>query len=97
MLWGVIERPRAARKMWLNCWQAWPTAYQDPDDDAVRAFEDSHRSEIRYHMYLQWQAHEQLAWACRTLGQRMILAWMQENELAPKAVDRMLNELLEDR
>jgi len=42
-------------------WQGWPVAYHDPDSPAVRAFAESHRDEVRYHMYLQWLADEQLA------------------------------------
>lgn len=41
-------------------WQAWPEAYHRPDSDAVQAFGAKHRGEVRYHMYLQWLAHEQL-------------------------------------
>ncbi len=41
-------------------WQAWPDAYRRPESDAVQAFATKHRGEIRYHMYLQWLAHEQL-------------------------------------
>lgn len=42
-------------------WQAWPSAYQSPDSDAVAAFRRSHRDQIRYYMFLQWIAAEQLA------------------------------------
>ncbi len=42
-------------------WQAWPSAYQLPDSDAVAAFRRSHRDPIRYYMFLQWIAAEQLA------------------------------------
>jgi 4-alpha-glucanotransferase len=42
-------------------WQCWPPAYHDPDSKAVREFAERHRERIRYHMYLQWLAHEQLA------------------------------------
>jgi 4-alpha-glucanotransferase len=42
-------------------WQSWPLAYHDPDSEAVREFAGRHRERVRYHMYLQWLAHEQLA------------------------------------
>jgi 4-alpha-glucanotransferase len=42
-------------------WQAWPPAYQSPDSDAVAAFRRSHRRAIRYQMFLQWIASQQLA------------------------------------
>ncbi|MGB5623917.1 MAG: 4-alpha-glucanotransferase [Gammaproteobacteria bacterium] len=41
-------------------WQAWPAAYQSPDSDAVAAFRRSHWRPIRYFMFLQWIASEQL-------------------------------------
>ncbi len=46
-------------------WQAWPPAYQSPGSDAVAAFRRSHLPAIRYFMFLQWIASEQLAAAER--------------------------------
>lgn len=46
-------------------WQAWPPAYQSPGSDAVAAFRRSHRRAIRYFMFLQWIASQQLAAAER--------------------------------
>ncbi len=41
-------------------WQAWPTAYDRPDSDTVAAFAAGHHEAVRYHMYLQWLARQQL-------------------------------------
>ncbi len=41
-------------------WQAWPPAYQTPDSDTVAAFRRSHWRPIRYFMFLQWIASQQL-------------------------------------
>ena len=41
-------------------WQAWPPAYQSPDSDTVAAFRRSHWRPIRYFMFLQWIASQQL-------------------------------------
>jgi 4-alpha-glucanotransferase len=38
----------------------WPAAYRDAASDAVRAFADAERPEVRYGMWLQWHAAEQL-------------------------------------
>jgi 4-alpha-glucanotransferase len=42
-------------------WRSWPRKYQEPDGPAVGAFKKSHEDEIRYYMYLQWLASQQIA------------------------------------
>jgi (1->4)-alpha-D-glucan 1-alpha-D-glucosylmutase len=46
-------------------WPAWPEALRDPHGDAVRAFEREHANEIRFRLWLQWLAEEQLESAQR--------------------------------
>jgi 4-alpha-glucanotransferase len=41
-------------------WKAWPEDYWDCRKAAVAAFERAHRDDVRFHMWLQWQAHRQL-------------------------------------
>lgn len=44
-------------------WHGWPKAYQDPLTDEVAAFAREHGDLHRFHMWLQWVAHEQLTQA----------------------------------
>lgn len=39
----------------------WPTGLERADSDEARAFMDSHTREIRFQIYLQWMANQQLA------------------------------------
>jgi len=39
----------------------WPPAYQEPDSKEVADFAARHDDEVRFHLFLQWQAHEQLS------------------------------------
>lgn len=41
-------------------WKQWPKALQDPDSDEVAAFAVDNQDAIRFYMYLQWLADEQL-------------------------------------
>lgn len=41
-------------------WKMWPEAYQKPNSDQVRAFQNSHADRINYFAFLQWLAHRQL-------------------------------------
>lgn len=41
-------------------WRDWPEPYRSPASPAVAAFRTTHGSRIRFHMYLQWVAAEQL-------------------------------------
>lgn len=42
-------------------WPAWPSAYHDPDGPAVREFLATHREDVAFYQYLQWQVDRQLA------------------------------------
>lgn len=42
-------------------WPAWPSAYHDPNGEAVRAFAAAHAEAVSYRAWLQWLADEQLA------------------------------------
>ncbi len=44
----------------LGGWRQWPSAYHDPDGEAVRRFAESHADEVAFHAFLQWQASRQL-------------------------------------
>jgi (1->4)-alpha-D-glucan 1-alpha-D-glucosylmutase len=41
-------------------WPVWPPEYRDPRSPAVTRFVESHRVDIEFHAYLQWQAELQL-------------------------------------
>ena len=48
----------------LSCgWHGWPDAFKDKHGDAVHTFKDEKQDRIRFHAWLQWLAHEQLAGA----------------------------------
>ena len=52
-------------------WLSWPEEFRDVNGPAVRHFADTHASEVEFHLYLQWLAHDQLAGAqalARELG-----------------------------
>jgi 4-alpha-glucanotransferase len=42
-------------------WQDWPEAYHRPDAPAVDAFAEAQAEEVRFHLFLQWQAETSLA------------------------------------
>lgn len=55
-------------------WSAWPEALQDRESDAVAAFAEEHRSEVDYHLWLQWQTERQVERVqreARTAGMRV--------------------------
>jgi len=55
-------------------WRSWPQKYRDPDSSAVLAFKKRQDNEIRYHMYLQWVASQQISAveeAARNSGMRI--------------------------
>lgn len=55
-------------------WHTWPAEYQNPDSPAVVEFERENADEVRFHMWLQWLAHRQLARAAehaRKVGLRI--------------------------
>ena len=41
-------------------WPVWPPEYRDPQSPVVARFVESHRVDIEFHAYLQWQAELQL-------------------------------------
>jgi 4-alpha-glucanotransferase len=45
--------------LWV--WPDWPVSYRDPASDAVRQFAATHRREILFHGWLQWNVDRQLA------------------------------------
>ena len=46
-------------------WTEWPEAIRDPDAEAVESFARQNRDRVMFHVYLQWQAEEQLTRARR--------------------------------
>jgi 4-alpha-glucanotransferase len=54
-----------------NCygWQEWPDAYRSPGQAEVGSFAREHRARVEFYLFLQWQAHEQLAAAARVADQ----------------------------
>ncbi|HTP32375.1 MAG TPA: 4-alpha-glucanotransferase [Candidatus Acidoferrales bacterium] len=44
--------------VWI--WTQWPEEYQDPQSDAVRAFQHKHWRRVMFYQYLQWQIDRQL-------------------------------------
>jgi 4-alpha-glucanotransferase len=52
-------------------WLSWPEEYRDVNGAAARRFASTHSSQVEFHSYLQWLAHDQLAGAqslARELG-----------------------------
>jgi 4-alpha-glucanotransferase len=41
-------------------WQDWPSAFQDPQSPEVSGFAGQHADEVRFHLWLQWIARQQL-------------------------------------
>ncbi len=41
-------------------WPDWPVAFQAPDSDEVKAFQQTHSNRINYFCFVQWLAHRQL-------------------------------------
>jgi 4-alpha-glucanotransferase len=55
-------------------WHGWPAEYHDPHSPAVTAFAEAKQDEIRFHTWLQWVTHQQLAGAAeyaRSAGLRI--------------------------
>jgi 4-alpha-glucanotransferase len=42
-------------------WHSWPKEFQDPDASTVASFAAEHDDDIRFHLWLQWVTHRQLA------------------------------------
>ncbi len=47
-------------------WPSWPAAFRDPRSADVAAFADARADEVRFHLFLQWQAAKGLASAQKT-------------------------------
>lgn len=47
-------------------WKMWPSEYQNPSSEAVKAFQQSHAVRIDYFAFLQWLAHRQLTEVANT-------------------------------
>jgi (1->4)-alpha-D-glucan 1-alpha-D-glucosylmutase len=45
----------------LQTWQQWPAEFHDPHSAAVAEWSATHRAQIEFHEYLQWQADQQLS------------------------------------
>lgn len=55
----------------LTRWQDWPDDFRDPQSAAVMQWAERNNHDIEFHMYLQWNAAQQLATAqqhCQRLG-----------------------------
>ncbi len=50
----------ALREKFGGSWQAWPAPYRNPGSAAVKAFARKHARRVRFHLYLQTRAREQL-------------------------------------
>lgn len=44
-------------------WQHWPSPLRDPDSSATAEFADMHKTEVEFHAFAQWLAHENLSQA----------------------------------
>ena len=60
-LYEVIFELEQAKNPTARGWQDWPPALQDPSSAAVTKIGKTHAARVRYYMYLQWIAHEQIA------------------------------------
>ena len=58
-LFHVLEEERR-EESGAVMWTDWPEGYRVPVSDAVREFERRHMRRVRYFLYLQWLAAEQL-------------------------------------
>lgn len=47
-------------------WHKWPAEFQNPEGDTVYRFEREHKSQIEFHVWLQYLAHAQLTLAAET-------------------------------
>ena len=41
-------------------WTSWPSAYQSPNSDEVKTFQQENKTRINYFCFVQWLAHRQL-------------------------------------
>ncbi|MBV8031299.1 MAG: malto-oligosyltrehalose synthase, partial [Betaproteobacteria bacterium] len=55
----------ALRERFGGAWTSWPEAYRSPRGAAARRFEKQHAARVRYHLWIQMRAREQLHGAQR--------------------------------
>ena len=70
-LFEAIQQHFYAKDESVYGWPKWPQEYHNPYSDAVRVFSETHRSEIDFYLYLQWQTELQLKnvkEACKAAG-----------------------------
>jgi 4-alpha-glucanotransferase len=60
-LYDALDAYFSAQPLHRYGWRSWPCAFHSPQSVAVRQFAKHHATEIRFYMYLQWLAAEQLA------------------------------------
>ena len=54
-------------------WTSWPIAFQSPNSDEVKAFQQDNNAErIDYFCYVQWLAHRQL----KSIANKAELNWV---------------------
>jgi len=62
-------------------WRLWPQTYRNPESSEVEAFRESHRDEVDFHIYLQFELDNQLR-QVDTQAQNLGLAIGVYNDLA---------------
>ena len=60
-LFCALDRAMHEKDPNVWTWPQWPKQYQDPGTEAVEEFKQTHREEILFFKYVQWQLNEQLA------------------------------------
>jgi 4-alpha-glucanotransferase len=56
----ALDRHFRATSGAASGWQSWPEEFHDVRGAAAVQFAAAHLEEVEFHLYLQWQAHEQL-------------------------------------
>jgi 4-alpha-glucanotransferase len=59
-IYYAIDREQSAAGK-SEGWRSWPQEYRNPGSRVVQEFKQERKDEIRYHMYSQWIASQQLA------------------------------------
>lgn len=60
-VYEALQAHLAQRHGGIQGWQDWPEACRNPQGAAVQAFRDTHADSVRYRMWLQFLAEQQLA------------------------------------
>ncbi len=63
-LYNALQEHFYAQDSALWGWPVWPQAYQSHSSPEVAAFALDHAERVEWHLWLQWQADEQLKAAC---------------------------------